>query len=157
MPVFSKITEKLFGKKAAAPAKPAAPAPVFTAQSGTAAAAIAAGKAQAAAAEAAKAAAAPPQTAKPPAPVAEPVDIAAVLDAAVKAKGQTLNWRVSIVDLLKAIDLDSSMAARKELAAELNYSGPHADGSAEKNIWLHKQVMKALAENGGKVPADLLK
>ena len=146
MPVFSKIKEKLLGKKASEPVKPVTPNPVFTAQSGTAAAAIAAGKAQAAA-EAAKAA----QT------KAEPVDIEAVLDAAVKAKGQTLNWRVSIVDLMKAIDLDSSLAARKELAAELNYSGPHADGSAEKNIWLHKQLMKALAENGGKVPADLLK
>ncbi|MCL2243972.1 MAG: DUF3597 domain-containing protein [Treponema sp.] len=150
MPVFSKIKEKLFGKKASEPEKPVTVNPVFTAQSGTAAAAIAAGKAQAAAA----AAKAPP----PPQPVkAEPVDIAAVLDAAVKAKGQTLNWRVSIVDLMKALDLDSSLAARKELAAELNYSGPHADGSAEKNIWLHKELMKALAENGGKIPADLLK
>ena len=154
MAVFSKIKEKLFGKKTEEPAKPVIPAPVFSAQSGTAAAAIAAGKAQAAAAEAAKAAAQPVKAE----PVkAEPVDIAVILDAAVKAKGQTLNWSTSIVDLLKAIDLDSSLAARKELAAELNYSGPHADGSAEKNIWLHKQLMKALAENGGKIPADLLK
>jgi len=53
--------------------------------------------------------------------------------------------------------MDSSLAARKELAAELKYSGPHADGSAEKNIWLHKEVMKALAANGGKVPGDLIK
>jgi len=138
MPVFSKIKEKLFGKKASEPAKPVTPSPVVQP---AAAPTVAAVNTQAAA-----------QPVK-----AEPVDIAAVLDAAVKAKGQTLNWRVSIVDLMKAIDLDSSLAARKELAAELNYSGPHADGSAEKNIWLHKQLMKALAENGGKVPADLLK
>ena len=86
----------------------------------------------------------------------EPVDVEAVLEAAVKAKGVKLNWRVSIVDLMKALDLDSSLAARKELAAELKYSGPHADGSAEKNMWLHKELMKTLATNGGKIPKDLL-
>ena len=88
---------------------------------------------------------------------AEPVDVEAILEAAVKAKGIKLNWRVSIVDLLRALDLDSSLAARKELAAELKYTGTDADGSAEKNIWLHKAVMKILAENGGKIPAELLK
>ena len=151
MPVFSKIKEKLFGKKASEPVKPAAPQAAFKAP-GMSPSVAAAQAAQAAGATR------PAQSAQPAQPEkAEPVDIAAVLDAAVKAKGQTLNWRVSIVDLMKAIDLDSSLAARKELAAELNYSGPHADGSAEKNIWLHKQLMKALAENGGKVPADLLK
>jgi len=87
---------------------------------------------------------------------AEPVDIEMILDAAVKAKGVNLNWRQSIVDLMKALDLDSSLAARKELAADLNYTGPHADGTAEKNIWLHKQLMKTLVENGGKVPKELL-
>jgi len=88
---------------------------------------------------------------------AEPVDVEAILEAAVKAKGIKLNWRVSIVDLLKALDLDSSLAARKELAAELKYTGKDADGSAEKNIWLHKALMKTLAENGGKIPKELLK
>ena len=87
---------------------------------------------------------------------AEPVDVAAILDAAVKAKGQKLDWRKSIVDLMKALDLDSSLAARKELAADLKYSGSAADGSAEKNIWLHKELMKALAENGGIVPKELI-
>jgi hypothetical protein len=87
---------------------------------------------------------------------AEPVDVEAILEAAVKAKGIKLNWRESIVDLLKALDLDSSLAARKELAADLKYSGTDADGSAEKNIWLHKTLMKTLAENGGKIPQELL-
>jgi len=153
MGVFDSIKEKLFGKKTAEPAKTETVKPAASASnipSGSAAAAIAAGKAAAAKAEeAAKAAAAKK--------AAEPVDIEAVIEAAVKAKGIKLNWRESIVDLLKALDLDSSLAARKELAAELKYSGPHADGSAEKNIWLHKEVMKALAANGGKVPKELLK
>ena len=91
-----------------------------------------------------------------PAPVLEPVDVEAILEAAVKAKGIKLNWRVSIVDLMRALDLDCSLAARKELAADLNYTGTAADGSAEKNIWLHKALMKTLAENGGKIPTDLL-
>ncbi|MDB5689880.1 MAG: hypothetical protein JWL91_1756, partial [Sphingomonas bacterium] len=70
------------------------------------------------------------------------------------ARGKPSNWRTSIVDLLQLIDLDSSLAARKELGAEL---GVHAgaDGSAEQNIALHKAVMKKLAQNGGKVPAEL--
>jgi hypothetical protein len=87
---------------------------------------------------------------------AEPVDVEAILEAAVKAKGIKLNWRVSIVDLMKALDLDSSLAARKELATDLNYTGSDPDGSAEKNIWLHKALMKTLAENGGKIPKALL-
>ena len=88
---------------------------------------------------------------------AAPVDVEAVIEAAVKAKGVPSNWRVSIVDLMKALDLDSSLAARIELAKDLNYTGTDKDGSAEKNIWLHKALMKSLAENGGKVPTDLLK
>ena len=84
------------------------------------------------------------------------VDVEAILEEAVKAKGIKLNWRVSIVDLLKALDLDSSLAARKELAVDLGYTGTDPDGSAEKNIWLHKTLMKTLAENGGKIPKDLL-
>jgi hypothetical protein len=87
---------------------------------------------------------------------AAPVDVEAILEAAVKTKGIKLNWRVSIVDLMKALDLDSSLAARKELAAELKYTGTDVDGSAEKNIWLHKALMKTLAENGGKIPKELL-
>jgi hypothetical protein len=82
------------------------------------------------------------------------VDVAAVLDKAVAAKKQKLEWRTSIVDLMKALDLDSSLSARKELAKDLQYDGDTND-SAKMNIWLHKQVMKKLAENGGKVPAEL--
>jgi len=67
---------------------------------------------------------------------------------------ERLNWRQSIVDLMKLVNLDSSLVARKELAQELNYSGDMND-SASMNIWLHKQVMIKLAENGGKVPDDL--
>lgn len=69
---------------------------------------------------------------------------------------EKLNWRESIVDMMKALDLDSSLAARKELAADLKYTGNAADGSVEKNLWLHKELMKTLAESGGKVPKELL-
>ena len=67
---------------------------------------------------------------------------------------EKLDWRKSIVDLMKLLNLDSSFSARKELAKELGYSGDTND-SASMNIWLHKQVMQKLAANGGKVPADL--
>jgi hypothetical protein len=83
------------------------------------------------------------------------VDVASVLDAAVTANGQKLDWKRSIVDLLKALNIDSSLASRKELAAELGYTGDTND-SATMNVWLHKAVIKKLSENGGKVPADLL-
>jgi len=83
-----------------------------------------------------------------------PVDVAAVLDGLAKKNKQKLNWRTSIVDLMKLLDLDSSLSARKELAKELKYSGDTND-SASMNIWLHKQVMTKLAESGGKVPDSL--
>src|ERR1700676_4707400 len=79
---------------------------------------------------------------------------AAILDKGVAAKGEKLAWRTSIVDLMKALDIDSSFAARKELAKELGYTGDSND-SASMNIWLHKQVMAKLAANGGKLPADV--
>lgn len=82
------------------------------------------------------------------------VDVAPILDKAVAAKGEKLDWRKSIVDLMKALDIDSSFSARKELAKELGYTGDSND-SASMNIWLHKQVMAKLAANGGKVPDDL--
>lgn len=89
-----------------------------------------------------------------PAPAA-PVDVEAVLTSISQAKGNPdLNWRTSIVDLMKLLDLDSSLDNRKELATELGYTGAK-DGSAEMNIWLHKAVMKELEKNGGKVPAGL--
>lgn len=86
---------------------------------------------------------------------AEPVDVAAIMDVAAKKTGQKLDWRHSIVDLMRALDLDSSLPARKELAEELGYVGDKND-SATMNMWLHKALMKALADNGGKVPAELL-
>ena len=93
----------------------------------------------------------PAPAAPTPAPAA-PVDVEANLTE--MAQGQSLNWRTSIVDLMKLLGIDSSLANRKELAQELGYTGA-LDGSAEMNIWLHKATMRKLAENGGKVPADL--
>ena len=92
----------------------------------------------------------------PAAPVAPPqsVDIAAILDKAVAAHHEKLEWRTSIVDLMKALDIDSSLAARKELAKELGYAGDTND-SASMNVWLHKQVMSKLAANGGKLPPEI--
>lgn len=94
-----------------------------------------------------------PQAAPAAAPMQQ-VDVEAVLNGMQQQSGQQLNWRTSIVDLLKLLGLDSSLQARKELAAELHYTGDTND-SASMNIWLHRQVMNKLAENGGKVPADL--
>jgi len=82
------------------------------------------------------------------------VDVAPILDKAVAAKGEKLEWRTSIVDLMKALDIDSSLTARKELAKELGYTGDSND-SATMNIWLHKQVMVKLAANGGKLPPEI--
>jgi hypothetical protein len=83
------------------------------------------------------------------------VDVASIVDAAVAAhKGEKLEWRTSIVDLMKALDIDSSLAARKDLAKELGYSGDMND-SASMNVWLHKQVMSKLAANGGKLPPEI--
>ena len=90
----------------------------------------------------------------PAATLNQQVDVEEILTNMQKQSGQQLNWRSSIVDLLKLLNLDSSLQARKELAAELNYTGDTND-SATMNIWLHKQVMTKLAQNGGKVPADL--
>jgi hypothetical protein len=93
----------------------------------------------------------------PAAPAAAPasqVDVAAVLTGLAAQSKEKLDWRRSIVDLMKLLKLDSSLTARKELAKELHYTGDMND-SASMNIWLHKQVMQKLAENGGKVPDDL--
>ena len=86
-----------------------------------------------------------------PAPVSD-VDVESNL--AEMAQGKDLNWRTSIVDLMKLLGIDSSLDNRKELARELGYTGD-LDGSAEMNIWLHKKTMQELAANGGKVPAEL--
>ncbi len=131
MSIFGNILSKIFPSSHAAPA----PAPAVP---------------EAPSAPLAPAAAAPAAAAPPPAiPL---VDVAAVLDAMPGAK--SLNWRTSIVDLMKLLGLDSSLAARKELAAELSY-GEDTSDSAKMNIWLHRQVMTKLAANGGTVPAEL--
>jgi hypothetical protein len=131
MGIFSTIMSKIFGSHAAnaAPLPPAAGG-----------GATAAGGASAAPAPAGGAAAAPAS-----------VDVAAILDKAVAAQKEKLEWRTSIVDMMKALNLDSSLSARKELAKELNYTGDTND-SAKMNVWLHQQMMKNLAANGGKLP-----
>lgn len=131
MSILGRIIGSIFGRAEAAPA---------AAQGGM--------KEAAAAAAAAMAAAAPVQA-------LSAVDLVALMESKAAAAGQKLNWRTSIVDLMKLLNLDSSLAARKELATELGYTGDMND-SATMNIWLHKQVMKKVAENGGQVPADLL-
>lgn len=130
MSLFSKIWDKITGR-AKQGSIPAASAPATTIQP------------------------APAQpTPAPQATPAEPVDVEAVLESLAAAKGGGGNWRTSIVDLLKLLDLDSSMDARKNLAEELGvHAGPH--GSAEQNIALSKAVWNKLADNGGQVPASL--
>jgi len=99
--------------------------------------------------------AAAPSTAAPAVP-AKAVDVAAILDGLAAKNPEKLDWKKSIVDLMKLVGMDSSFKARKQLAQELNYSGDPND-SASMNIWLHKQVLIKLSENGGKVPQDLLR
>jgi hypothetical protein len=82
------------------------------------------------------------------------VDVEAVMTELASKAAEPLNWRQSIVDLMKLLGLDSSLSARKDLASELHYTGDTGD-SAAMNVWLHKQVMRKLAENGGKVPEEL--
>jgi Domain of unknown function (DUF3597) len=135
MSIFGNIMSSIFGNAKAAsaqssstaPGKPSGPSTTTTSAAKTAAAPVGA-KTQ--------------------------VDVAAVLTELAGKKKEKLDWRHSIVDLMKVLDLESSHSARKELAKELNYTGDMND-SATMNIWLHKQVMIKLAENGGKVPNSL--
>ena len=92
----------------------------------------------------------------PQAPPVSDVDVLAKLEGLAAANPQTLNWKTSIVDLLKLLDLDSSLAARQDLATELGCPADRMDDSAAMNVWLHKTVLRKLAENGGNVPRDLL-
>jgi hypothetical protein len=138
MSVFSKIFDKIFHRNQAGstpgsadPAGTLASAPTAPSYPGAGDAATAGAAAQ-----------------------QQQVDVESVMNALAAKNPQKLNWRTSIVDLMKLLDLDSSLQERKELATELGYTGAK-DGSAEMNIWLHKQVMNKLAANGGKVPADL--
>ncbi|MGI8480716.1 MAG: DUF3597 domain-containing protein [Chthoniobacterales bacterium] len=90
-----------------------------------------------------------------PAQPASQVDVAGILDGLAAKNSEKLDWKHSIVDLMKLVGMDSSLSARKELAADLHYTGDTND-SASMNIWLHKEVLKKIAENGGKVPQSLL-
>jgi hypothetical protein len=103
----------------------------------------------------ATAAAPKPATSAAPVATPEPVDVEAVLEEMAAESSQRLNWRTSIVDLMKLLGMESSLSERRELADELGYTGDKSD-TATMNIWLHKQVLRKLAENGGKVPASLL-
>ena len=140
MSIFSKIKDAIFGNKAAAstPATQSTTARTPSASSGTTAASP-------------KPAQPPPQ----PQATQQAVDVEAVLQKMAADSGQKLNWRTSIVDLMKLVGMDSSFENRKELARELGYTGDPGD-SAAMNIWLHKRVMKELASHGGKVPANML-
>jgi Domain of unknown function (DUF3597) len=145
MSIFGRIKDAIFGS---AVAKETSAAPSAGAVPGTVAAPTPSGAATTSAPGAATASAG--GTAAP----MSQVDVEAVLTNLAAQKGQKLDWRKSIVDLMKLLDLDSSLAARKELAQELNYTGDTSD-SAAMNVWLHKQVMSKLAASGGKVPDDL--
>lgn len=149
MSIFGKIKAAIFGSHDKADAPAAAPA---TITQGSAAAATTASAATPAIADVTTTS--QPVTAPVTTPAA-PVDVAALLDGKVKASGQKLNWRTSVVDLMKALGMDANLAERKELADELGYTGDKND-SATMNIWLHKALLKKLSENGGNVPADLL-
>jgi hypothetical protein len=140
MSVFGNIMSKIFGQAAsAAPASTSAPT-----QAGAGSQGSTSSSANAAVAGGTSASAG----------VKQNVDVGAVLNGLAAKNGQKLNWKQSIVDLMKLLDMDSSLSARKELASELKYAGDTND-SAGMNVWLHKQVMLKLAENGGKVPDDL--
>jgi hypothetical protein len=126
MSIFGSIKEKIFGKAATVASASTTPSVSETAATETA-------------------------SIDPNIPV---VDVGALLDGLTAKASEKLNWKVSIVDLMKLLDIDSSLSARKELAKELNYDGDTHD-SAAMNIWLHKQILKKLAEHGGKLPDDL--
>ena len=132
MGIFSNIMGKIFGHKPKAAPAPTAPTSAP-----------------------AQAPAAPTAVAVAPAPPPQVIDVTANLDDLAANAGQKLDWRHSIVDLMKLVGMESSLAERKELADELGYTGDKGD-SATMNIWLHKQVIKKLSENGGKVPAELM-
>ena len=100
--------------------------------------------------------AAPTAPATPATIAVSVVDVATQMDALAKAHAEKLNWKVSIVDLMKLLGLDSSLTARKELAVELGCPAEKMGDSAQMNMWLHKTVLQKLADNGGRIPADLL-
>jgi len=134
MSIFGTMMSKILGRSPDAPAAPASFQGVSAGSSSTAPA--------------------PAPSAAPAAPMSE-VDVEAVLEGLASKYSHKVNWRESIVDLMAILGIENSLAARRELAHELGYTGDTKD-TATMNIWLHKQVLRKLAENGGKVPADLL-
>jgi len=131
MGLFNNLMSKIFGHADSAPATQTQSTPIAAQETQTSAASAATGSA-------------PPL-----------VDVTAILNDLAKKNPEKLDWKRSIVDLMKLVGMDSSFTARKQLAAELHYSGDPND-SAAMNIWLHEEVMKKLAENGGKVPQEFL-
>lgn len=135
MGIFDKIKAQIFGKRQQAPAAaPPTPTPTPTTT-------VSGGGTTAPAA--------------PAATTATVVDVEVMMEALAARQSHPVNWRHSIVDLMSLLGIDNSLADRRELARELGYTGSLED-TATMNVWLHKQVMRKLAENGGKVPADLL-
>jgi len=145
MSIFGNIMSSIFGHAKAETAQPGAPGKTSDPSSSSA------GSKTSGPAPAGPSGA---KTAATPATAQAQVDVAAVLTDLASKNKEKLDWRHSIVDLMKLLNLDSSISARKELAKELNYTGDTND-SAKMNVWLHKQVMVKLAENGGKVPDSL--
>ncbi|MGB7903347.1 MAG: DUF3597 domain-containing protein [Steroidobacteraceae bacterium] len=135
MSLFGSILEKLGLKKKAAPPPP--PPPPKQQQVAPAPAAIV-----------------PPPPPPPPEPMAE-VDVISMLEGLAAKAPQKLNWRTSIVDLMKLLGMESSLAERKELATELGCPAEYMHDSARMNVWLHKEVLRQIARNGGNVPAEL--
>jgi uncharacterized protein DUF3597 len=149
MGMFNSLMSKIFGHASAATSTTKAPSST-TIESATAPS----GRTPAASPVSA-ATAAPAATPDPAAVPVQTVDVTAILDGLAAKNSEKLDWKKSIVDLLKLLDMDSSVPARKQLATELLYPGDEND-SATMNVWLHKQVLRELSEHGGKIPPDLL-
>jgi hypothetical protein len=149
MGIFKNLMSKIFGHASLPPSATPTPSSTTiesaTAPSGTTPAASAVSPATAAPAST-------PDTAAEP---VQAVDVTAILDGLAEKNSEKLDWKKSIVDLLKLVDMDSSLSARKQLAKELHYPGDEND-SATMNVWLHKQVLRELSEHGGKIPRELL-
>jgi len=155
MSIFDRIKNAIFGEAHAAETAAAASASP-TASSATIAAPAPSAPAAAQSTQApAPSQSSPAPSSAAPTTTAASVDVAPILDAAVKKSGQKLDWKHSIVDLMKALGMDATLEERKELAAELDYKGDLHD-SATMNTYLHKALLQKLAQNGGKVPAELL-
>src|SRR5262245_1094361 len=143
MGMFTNLMSKIFGHPTAAPSTSAAPASPAVASPTKTVGTVA------------PTSPTPPAASSPTAAPAQAVDVTAILDDLAAKNPEKLDWRKSIIDLMKLVGIDSSLAARKQLAAELHYSGDEKD-SAAMNIWLHKEVIKKIAENGGKVHQEVL-